>query len=255
MSETLFDQLNAPFPYSDYEYDKDNDRVYIKGQAVAERLNRILGVGYWSYKPVEGTVKTVDTGRKNRQGEPIVTMTLLVEFSFYNKELEQWITFTDAGSQDLNKRMGHGDGTKSAITDGMKKCASRIGVASDLYKGKIGVKKDPKAPMGGWVVLPVSYKEYYEEKGWLGRFENPEQGQNHDNSNRPEKMVTDKQKEQIKVQSRKADMDDDVLIKVLRKHYKKQAVDDLTEKQAEHLIGKIEEHLKTLKQGKQKEAS
>lgn len=160
---SLFDDLNAPFPYSDYKYNEDDDRVYINGQAVAERLNQVLGVGYWSYEPFPDTVKKIDTGKVNKAKEKIFAIVLLVNFKFYNKDLGEWITFTDAGSQELNRRMGEGDGTKSAITDGLKKCASRIGVASDLYKGLVTAKNKK-------VILPDSYKEYYQEKNWKGLF-------------------------------------------------------------------------------------
>lgn len=162
--ENLFEKLNTPFEYCAYKYDKDNDNIYIKGQAVAERLNEVLGVGYWKYSPVPDSIELFDTGRTNKYKEKILNINVLVEFSFYNKDLKEWITFTDAGSQDLNKKMGKGDGTKSAITDALKKCASRIGVASDLYKGMITQRS-------GTVILPASYKEYYESKGWKGVFE------------------------------------------------------------------------------------
>lgn len=160
----LFEKLNEPFPYEDYEYNKEDDRVYVNGQAIAERLNRVLGVGYWCYEPIENSIKVVQ--RKGYQDKVINMITLLVNFQFYNKDLKEWVKFTDAGSQDLNIKMTEGDGTKAAITDGMKKCASRIGVASDLYKGLIKSQKDPKHPDGGYAILPESYKTFYETKGW-----------------------------------------------------------------------------------------
>lgn len=160
----IFDKLNAPFRYEDYEVNKDDGRVYVKGQAVTERLNEVLGVGYWKYEPITESIKVIDTGRKNKHNQPIKKMFLLVKFSFFNKETGEWINLVDAGSQDMNKMMEEGDATKSAITDGLKKCASRIGVASDLYKGEFQITKDNK------VLLPARYKKYYEEKGWKGLF-------------------------------------------------------------------------------------
>lgn len=161
--QSLYERLSAPFPYCAYEYDEDKERVYVSGQAVADRLNEVLGVGFWRYEPIEGSIEVEETGRQNKYNEEIKAVTLLVNFQFYNSELKQWISFVDAGSQDLNKRMGKGDAIKSAITDGMKKCASRIGVASDVYKGKIKAYK-------GRVILPENYRAYYEEKGWKGIF-------------------------------------------------------------------------------------
>lgn len=182
----LFNQLNAPFPYEDYEVNDDDGRVYIKGQAVAERLNQVLGVGFWRYEPVYESIKTVDTGRKNSSGQPVQKICLLVKFSFYNKELNEWVSFVDAGSQDMNRRMEEGDATKSAITDGLKKCASRIGVASDLYMGKFAAR-------GKMVLLPASYKEYYKQRGWHGIFigdnTGNQTGQTNTNANKPNKTT------------------------------------------------------------------
>jgi hypothetical protein len=84
---------------------------------------------------------------------------IYVEFSFYNPDLKEWITLTDVGSEQVKAGMNEGDATKSAITDGMKKCASRIGVASDLYKGLIGWDKQQQI-----ITVPSQYKNYYEKE-------------------------------------------------------------------------------------------
>jgi hypothetical protein len=39
--KSLFSQLNAPFPYQEYKYDKFGDRCYVSGQTIAERLNEV----------------------------------------------------------------------------------------------------------------------------------------------------------------------------------------------------------------------
>ncbi len=88
-----------------------------------------------------------------------------MEFSFYNQEIREWINFTDVGSEQIKPGMNEGDATKSAITDGMKKkCSSRIGVASDLYKGLITWDKQKQQ-----VIVPDVYKAYYEKMGWEKR--------------------------------------------------------------------------------------
>lgn len=87
---------------------------------------------------------------------------IYVEFSFYNLDLQEWITLIDVGSEQVKAGMNEGDATKSAITDGMKKCASRIGVASDLYKGLINWDKQRQQ-----IVIPDSYLAYYKQMGWL----------------------------------------------------------------------------------------
>ncbi|MHA7965810.1 Rad52/Rad22 family DNA repair protein [Paenibacillus sp. CAU 1782] len=113
---TLFDRLNAPFPYSEYHYDSFGDRCYISGQSITERLNQVLGVGYWKYEGLHETEKILhDPNGKNAR------VKIYVRFSFYNSELQEWITFIDTGSEQIKPGMNEGDATKSAITDGMKK--------------------------------------------------------------------------------------------------------------------------------------
>lgn len=56
--QTLSDQLNAPFPYSEYQYDSFGDRCYISGQSITERLNLVLGVGYWKYEGLYDTERS-----------------------------------------------------------------------------------------------------------------------------------------------------------------------------------------------------
>jgi len=85
------------------------------------------------------------------------------------------------------------DCKKSAVSDSLKKCAAWFGVASDVFKGFIDVIKPQKFdgtnnplynrlvsafsfvdPYGlhryGIPILPDSYREYYQEKGWQGIF-------------------------------------------------------------------------------------
>jgi hypothetical protein len=170
---TLFERLNAPFPYEEYLYDSFGDRCYISGQSVTERLNEVLGVGYWKYQGLYDTEKIVqDPSGKNPR------MKIYVEFSFYNPDLNEWITFVDVGSEQIKPGMNEGDATKSAITDGMKKCASRIGVASDLYKGLIRWDKQKQM-----IVVPSEYRSYYKRKGWF----DPQTG------NEPARQATENQ--------------------------------------------------------------
>jgi len=154
---SLFKQLNAPFPYSEYQYDSFGDRCYIAGQSITERLNEVLGVGYWKYEGLYETEKILqDPNGKNQR------VKIYVRFSFFNTELKEWISFIDVGSEQIKAGMNEGDATKSAITDGMKKCASRIGVANDLYKGKITWDKQRQS-----INVPDHYQSYYREQGWL----------------------------------------------------------------------------------------
>lgn len=154
---SLFARLNAPFPYADYHYDSFGGRCYISGQAVTERLNEVLGVGFWKYVGLYETEKIVQDGNSKNY-----RVKIYVEFSLYNAELKEWITFIDVGSEQVKAGMNEGDATKSAITDGMKKCASRIGVASDLYKGMIRWDRQEQR-----IVVPERYEAYYVTQGWI----------------------------------------------------------------------------------------
>lgn len=180
-TKSLFQQLNAPFPYTEYHYDSFGDRCYISGQSVTERLNEVLGVGYWKYEGIYETEKiTQDSNGKN----PRVKM--YVRFSFFNNELGEWITFVDAGSEQIKPGMNEGDATKSAITDGMKKCASRIGVASDLYNGKIIWDKQRQM-----FIVPDHYQHYYETRGWIDKLNitSKEQVPSRNRSNRKSDLI------------------------------------------------------------------
>ncbi|MCI3922666.1 RAD52 family DNA repair protein [Paenibacillus sp. TRM 82003] len=156
---SLFKKLNAPFPYSEYQYDSFGDRCYIAGQSITERLNEVLGVGYWKYEGLYETEKILqDPNGKNQR------VKIYIRFSFFNTELQEWISFIDVGSEQIKAGMNEGDATKSAITDGMKKCASRIGVANDLYKGLISWDKQQQS-----IIVPDHYRQYYQEKGWVAQ--------------------------------------------------------------------------------------
>ncbi len=181
---SLFQKLNAPFPYSEYQYDSFGDRCYISGQSITERLNEVLGVGYWKYEGLYETEKIIqEPNGKN----PRVKM--YVRFSFFNSELQEWITFIDSGSEQIKPGMHEGDATKSAITDGMKKCASRIGVGSDLYKGKITWDKQRQA-----IIVPEQYEQYYRDKGWMAKTTASSQPQSQNNRTTKKADLTDKLK-------------------------------------------------------------
>ena len=152
VNQSLFERLNAPFPYAEYRYDSFGDRCYISGQTVTERLNEVIGVGYWKYEGLHETEKILqDSNGKNPR------VKIFVRFSFYNVDVKEWISFVDVGSEQIKPGMHEGDATKSAITDGMKKCASRLGVGSDVYKGLVSWDKQAKR-----IVIPAQYVSYYE---------------------------------------------------------------------------------------------
>lgn len=117
--KSLFEQFNSPFPYKEYHYDSFGVRCYISGQTVTERLNEVLGEGFWKYRGLFDIEKMVQeqNGKNSR-------IKIYVEFSFYNLDLQEWNTLIDVGSEQIKAGMNKGGATKSAITDGTEKCAS-----------------------------------------------------------------------------------------------------------------------------------
>jgi len=119
--QEVYKALSAPFP--DEALSKDSSRGFdltsVKAQYVVERLNDVLGVMNWTFggefKETEegvmymGALVITINGRQNRQFAP--------------------------GYAKVKKNLG--DTYKSAHTDSLSKCASKFGVANDVFKGKV----------------------------------------------------------------------------------------------------------------------
>jgi len=159
LTASLLERLNAPFEYEAYQYEKYGDNIYVNGGHMMARALEVFGVGNVKHEPLLDQLKVYDTRKKNKNDQIIQELSIPVQVSIYIETRGEWITITEVGSVLLNDDMWIGDGTKAATTDGLKKALSRFGVALDVYCGKI-------KRMGDKIILPDSYREYYEDKGW-----------------------------------------------------------------------------------------
>jgi hypothetical protein len=181
-------QLNLPFEYEEYGVNYEGV-VYIGQQSVADRLNDVLGFQNWELEPLEININ-MDT----------YSVSVLGKLKVYDETTDRWVTRSQYGNDTMNilreetepRPQAIEDAKKSAISDALKKCASWFGCASDIFKGKVKAIKPLKSDKtdnklylalvskfslnpfdykNGIVILPDSYKAYYEEHGWVGIFE------------------------------------------------------------------------------------
>jgi hypothetical protein len=181
-SSELFNTLNLPFRYEDYSVNYEG-QAYIGQQNIADRLNEVLGIFNWELE-----LKEINVNMET------FSVSVLGCLRAYDEEGKRWITRTQYGNDTMTIKTGETepraqaieDAKKSAISDALKKCASWIGVASDVYQGKIGVIRSNDTryyPIlrkyglsndqfkNGVPVLPDFYKEYYQKQDWFGIFE------------------------------------------------------------------------------------
>lgn len=103
---------------------------YVTGAYVKSQLNRFFGYD-WSFKIVEFTVKgnqAIVFGRltgnlRNEQGELVTTLT---REQFGRADIKTL-------KSDRTKALDFGNDLKAAATDALKKCASDLGIARDVY--------------------------------------------------------------------------------------------------------------------------
>lgn len=124
----VYKKLSADFPSEAYSKDSSRgfDLTTLKAQYVVERLNEVLGVMNWTFG---GQYKETADGGVIYEGVLIINID--------GRENRQ----TAPGYAAKKKNLG--DTYKSAQTDSFCKCASKIGVGNDMFKGLIsptGVK-------------------------------------------------------------------------------------------------------------------
>ncbi len=95
----------------------------IKSIYITERLNEAFGIGSWTVKS-----KIID----ENEGAPVVYVTLKVPQ--YGIKLSQYGGNDNGGTTSKNYDLG--DAYKGAMTDGISKIASYLGIGADVFKGK-----------------------------------------------------------------------------------------------------------------------
>lgn len=128
---SVYEELAAPFP--DEAMSKDKSRGFaltsVKAQYVIERLNTVLGVMNWTFG---GEFKETEDG--------VLYMGSLI-ISINGKQNRHfapgYCSYVTVNAKGEEKTKLLGDVYKSAHTDSLSKCASKIGVANDVFKGLI----------------------------------------------------------------------------------------------------------------------
>lgn len=123
----VYKKLIADFP--DEALSKDMSRGFeltsVKAQYVVERLNEVFGVHGWK---ADYTVQLLD----KEQG-CIVKCVLIGNVDDGDLVIQR----SSFGGSEIKKQIG--DTIKSAMTDSLCKAASHMGIANEVFKGKVKV--------------------------------------------------------------------------------------------------------------------
>ena len=135
LSAEKIKKLKEDFPPEALSTDSSRgfELTSIKAMYVIDRLNDVFGPLGWGYgftDPIE------------KEGEQIVKVTLIIPDTGGEKPH----TITHYGGKKVI-RNNVTDAYKSAITDGLTKCASILGIGHKVFKGQVHVPKDkPSQP-------------------------------------------------------------------------------------------------------------
>lgn len=127
IAEEIYKKLSAPFPEEALSKDSSRgfDLTSVKAQYVVERLNDVLGIDGWR---VTGEYEYI----KDKEGT-------IEDVVFHGKLLIRigrlWHIIESVGHSEMKKHVG--DSLKGARTDFLSKAASLVGVANDVFKGKV----------------------------------------------------------------------------------------------------------------------
>lgn len=128
--EQLKRELTAPLPSEAIK--QHPTKIYlssIKAIYVTERLNNVFGIGGWKLSTQE-----IERGDK---GMVVVKATLTVPL--YDIYYESYGGNDNGG--DTSKNFDLGDAYKGATTDAITKIGSYLGIAIDVFKGKISAPR------------------------------------------------------------------------------------------------------------------
>ena len=115
---------------------------YVEGGYVIAKLNQAFGPLSWDFEVVEqGT--TERKNEKNAEGEVWVKGKLTI----VDHKQGFRVSKTQYGQHNIHTSVPIGDAFKAAGTDALKKCASMLGVALDVYWGQMDEEKAPTAPI------------------------------------------------------------------------------------------------------------
>ena len=124
------EMLSQPTPQESIKKRKTPSGVelsYVPHSYITQKLNHVLGL-HWSFDVASHEI--VDHHDQNLPSEVVVLGRLRVVI---NNTTSTIITKEQFGSQAIKSDMGIGDTYKSAASDALRKCASLLGIALDLY--------------------------------------------------------------------------------------------------------------------------
>jgi hypothetical protein len=119
----------------------------IKAIYVVERLNDVFGIGSWHLRS-----EVID----NSKAMIIVKSTLTIPE--YGIELESYGGNDNGGENSKNH--DEGDAYKGAVTDALTKICSYLGIAMDVYKGKVTPPSNGNQPASDKPWLNEGSKEF-----------------------------------------------------------------------------------------------
>lgn len=126
--------LNDKLPASAVrERDGGNGRPlsYVDGFYVFDRLNEVLGIDGWSYTYDELRVVQDDDQYSTKAGvRHKAAYTVKVTLSAYGSETDRNLHVSDVGygdGIDKDKGKAHESAAKESVTDGVKRCARKLG--------------------------------------------------------------------------------------------------------------------------------
>lgn len=124
--EELYDSLREPIPAEAIKPHPTKSYLStIKAIYVAERLNKVFGIGGWDIE--HAIIKHDKAGDK---------MYVTMAGRIYLREYDLYTPFQYGGHETEGKGTEEADGFKSAVTDVQSKCASFLEIGIDVFKGK-----------------------------------------------------------------------------------------------------------------------
>lgn len=134
--EEILEKLRAPFPEEAIETaesrtGKGFEPTGVKGAYVIERLNEVFGLcgTGWSFEIQE-------VGVEDKWATARISLSYKIG--------EEWsLPVVAFGTSNVGTK-SQGDAMKGAITDGIKKAASHLGVGQEAYKGLLGKNQKPR---------------------------------------------------------------------------------------------------------------
>ena len=127
---SVYDRLSAPFDHTFTDVRGGVSLEYVTGEQVVSRLNDVLGVTGWSFRILEhGINADADETWVLAELTASIDGQTIVRHQFGSDKIQR--------SRSTGSILDIGFDLKSAATDGLKKCASLLGVGLYLSRKKL----------------------------------------------------------------------------------------------------------------------